>query len=280
MNETKIEIFKAGKYGDDTNRQFSKKEVQQIIDNYDISFRQAPVVLGHNSLFDGEKPAYGWVESLELENDILKANITFNDELKDLVKSKKYQNVSIEVTKDISRFDSNSDKQGAYLLAVALLGGSQPAVSGLKKVSFEAQLKEHSQSFTYTPTIKGTNMDIEELKSQLTDLKAENQALKSKIAEFAKQQEEQQEKEQKSKIELFLSENSKKFLPKDKEQIQSFMLSLDEKNLTTFKNYISNLNDLELFKELSDQANKEPRANSDDLVSKQAKSDFAIYYQN
>ncbi len=146
MKKAKIEVFKAGVYGDSEGRIWSQTEVQELQENYDSSYRNAPVILGHNE-WSGEKPAYGWAESFEVdENGVLLANIEYNDELGGMIKNKMYTRVSIEATKKIELYDRVEGKTGAYVLAIALLGGSQPAVSGLKPVSFTKEDKINGES--------------------------------------------------------------------------------------------------------------------------------------
>ena len=147
MKKAKIQIFKAGRYGESESRIWSVEEVQSLVDNYDPSYRNAPVILGHND-WNGEKPAYGWVESLSIDDKgILHADIEYNDELGEMVSKKMYTRVSIEATKKIELHDTLEGKQGAYILAVSLLGGSQPAVSGLQPVAFSAKEKHEVEAF-------------------------------------------------------------------------------------------------------------------------------------
>jgi hypothetical protein len=90
----KIQIFKAGKYGESSNRVWNDEEVKQLKDNYDFNFRRAMVKLGHDGFLENEKPAVGWVESLSInDKGILEANVNFiDDEVKNI--KDKYINVS------------------------------------------------------------------------------------------------------------------------------------------------------------------------------------------
>jgi len=173
MKTAKIEIFKAGRYGDNERRIWNDREVTELVENYDPAYRSAPIILGHND-WNGEKPAYGWVQSLE-KNDkgVVVATIEYNDELEELVKQKKYKNVSVEVVKKIELYDLDSDKEGAYLLAVAFLGGSQPAVQGLKPVEFSKEKAEYVASIDFTidsEPKKQTEEQKEEVKPTTTNV--------------------------------------------------------------------------------------------------------------
>ena len=62
-----FEVFKAGNYPQGA---FSKEEVQELANNYDPSFCEAPITLDHEQ----KGPAYGWVDRLKEENGVLKAS--------------------------------------------------------------------------------------------------------------------------------------------------------------------------------------------------------------
>lgn len=275
MNKTKIEIFKSGDYGDHESRKWSKKETQELVSNYDTSYRQAPIILGHNGLFDGEKPAFGWVNSLSInDKDVVVADVEYSDELQDMVSKQMYKNVSIEATKAVDKFDKKG-KKGAYLLAVAFLGGSQPAVQGLQAVSFSTDMKEYVDTFEMPISTQGEEMPkpTDEPNVQLS---AENEALKEKVAKFEAQEVERLETKRQEDISKFVSENLKKITPANKESYESFMLSLSDDQAQSFKKIVEKMPELEIFQELSDQENKDPSVANDDKFAKQAKEDFAI----
>jgi hypothetical protein len=148
----RIEIFKAGKYGETAGRIWSDDEVRQMAQNFDPSFRRAPVKLGHDGLLDGEKPAVGWVKALNFneEKKVLEADVEFIDDEIPNIKDK-YINVSIEAVKNIEKYDANAPMTGAYLLGVALLGSSQPAVAGLEPVKFSKENVERAENFYLAP---------------------------------------------------------------------------------------------------------------------------------
>ena len=152
MKTAKIEVFKAGVYGDSESRIWSQTEVQEIVDNYDPAYRNAPIILGHNTWSGEEKPAYGWALKFEVnDNGVLVAEVEYNDDLEEMVKKKMYTRVSMELTKKIEMYDRIGGKTGAYALAIAFLGSNQPAVSGLEPVSFTADDAKFAESFEYVP---------------------------------------------------------------------------------------------------------------------------------
>ena len=152
MKTAKIEVFKAGVYGDSEARIWSQEEVQDIVSNYDASYRNAPVILGHNDWDGKEKPAYGWATDFSINDEnVLIAEIEYNDELGEMIKNKMYSRVSMELTKKIEIYDRVGGKTGAYALAIAFLGSNQPAVSGLAPISFSAEDGQNGESFEFVP---------------------------------------------------------------------------------------------------------------------------------
>jgi len=290
MKTAKIEIFKPGVYGESKSRIWSNSEVLELVDNYDPNYRRAPVILGHND-YNGEKPAYGWVKSLEInDNAIVEAVIEFEDELEELIKKGRYKNVSIEVVKNIQDFDYNSEVEGPYLLAVALLGGSQPAVSGLKPVEFEIkELRKKdgiesisfSQDFISNLNDRNTNkkqakkddtinkkykeqfMELEKLKEEL---EKERQKFKLEKEEFSKKVKEFEAKvakyERDREIAEFIAENRDKITPALEEQFKKFATDLNKEQFEAYKEQFKQLieqYDLSVLrKEVTGGENKKP----------------------
>lgn len=132
----RIAILKVGEWN---GKSITKDFLQQLVDNYDPLFFYAPVVVTHK---ENDKPldeAVGWVESLELDGDILYANIDPTPKFFELVKLGKYRNVSPEV------YPNLMDK-GPYLRRVSLLGADVPAQKGLPPI----KLAERYKSFAVT----------------------------------------------------------------------------------------------------------------------------------
>jgi len=246
MKTAKIEVFKAGVYGDNPSRIWSQTEVQEVIDNYEAGYRSSPVILGHNDWDGKEKPAYGWATNFSLSDDnILVAEIEYNDELGEMIKNKMYTRVSMELTKKIEMYDRVGGKTGAYALAIAFLGSNQPAVSGLEPISFSIEDGENGDSFEFESDIEIKDDNTEEHFN--TENKEENgtilQTESENDLENPQDKEsfmtEQEIKALQDKAEKFDSlsatqaENDEKFKAVQKENAD-FKLELKEKTIASF----------------------------------------------
>jgi len=286
----KIHIFKTGNYGESEARKWNNEEVKQLANNYDFNYRRAMVKLGHDGFFDSEKPAVGWVKSLEYKEDEngkgnLYANVEFNDNEIDNIKDK-YINVSVEVTKAIGSYDQETDKRGAYLLGIALLGSSQPAVPGLDPVKFSKNGKDENFiitglndksetffNFKKNDTIqkKGANMqDLKELQAELEKFKKEKAELDKKLQEYA-------EKDKKAQITAMVESYNKKIAPAVKENLAEFAMSLDETQIQAFKKILKKMPELSVFKN-ADMPDEEPENKKVSKVD-EALKDLQIYQQ-
>jgi len=286
----KIQIFKAGTYGENSNRIWNEDEVKQLKDNYDFNYRRAMVKLGHDGFFDSEKPAVGWVESLEInDNGILEANVNFNDDDVKNIKDK-YINVSVEVTKHIEEYDlGQTDLRGAYLLGVALLGSSQPAVAGLEPVkfskneddksigimtdlgietsSFEKDLK--NDNITQNKHSKGENaMDLEKIKAEAEKFRKQNEELQAKLQEFEKAKRE-------ADLVSFFEANKTKVIPAVKEDLVEFAKTLNDTQLENFKKIVEKMPELEAFKKVEFGA--EPETKTEKNVVEEALADLEAF---
>jgi hypothetical protein len=126
------EILKVGKVKDNSGKwhNFTEKDLDSFIEMYENRKNDAPVVVGHPKT---NSPAYGWVDKLKREGEILKA--TFKDlvpEFVGAVKKKIYKYISIS-------FNPITKK----LRHVGFLGGAAPAVEGLA----EANLSEFEEEY-------------------------------------------------------------------------------------------------------------------------------------
>ncbi|MDH2999165.1 peptidase [Chelonobacter oris] len=129
-----IEIFRAGTRKDANGVEvtITADDLQQVVDNYSSDFHEAPLVVGHPKM---DAPAYGWVEKLVLDGDVLKAQPKDVDaEFADLVGSGKYKKISAAFYRPNGA--SNPKPAGWYLRHVGFLGAMPPAVKGLKDPIF------------------------------------------------------------------------------------------------------------------------------------------------
>jgi hypothetical protein len=131
----RIHVFKAGDQtsAQGVQRNFSDKDLQQVVDNYDPSIHEAPLVIGHAGDNDS-LPAYGWIKGFAKQGGNLYADVAFTDTAKDLVKDGHYRKVSISFYSPDSAINPHKGKWSARHLA--LLGASPPAVKGLEPFSF------------------------------------------------------------------------------------------------------------------------------------------------
>lgn len=126
-----IEVFKTGTHTDanGNTKEWTLEELQLIASKYNETLkedpgREAPIVKGHPETDD---PAYGWVKSLFVEDDILKAEIELIPEFAEEVKKELYKKVSIALYNDL------------MLRHIGFLGAVHPAVKNLEPVKFAAK---------------------------------------------------------------------------------------------------------------------------------------------
>ncbi|MDP0171073.1 peptidase [Glaesserella parasuis] len=129
-----IEIFKAGtrKDANGTEVTITVADLKQAVESYNVEFHEAPAVIGHP---EHNRPAYAWVKRLELEGDILKAELDQIDpEFAEMVDKGRFKKVSASFYLANS---PNNPKQGSlYLRHVGFLGAMPPAVKGLRNPVF------------------------------------------------------------------------------------------------------------------------------------------------
>jgi len=122
-----IEIFKAGKHTDSAGqeKEWTENDIDTIVEKYNNQKEhQAPIVIGHPQT---DSPAYGWVEGLKREGNKLLAEIKPTvQEFIDWVKQGLYKKVSIALYPDM------------LLRHIGFLGGTPPAVKGLKAPEFSS----------------------------------------------------------------------------------------------------------------------------------------------
>jgi hypothetical protein len=120
-----IQIFKTGKHVDSSGqeREWGKEDLDQIVSSYAPEKDKAPVVIGHPK---DNAPAYGWVEALKREGNILFAKLkNLAPEFVDMVKKGLFKKRSISLYPNLS------------LRHVGFLGASPPAIKGLEDIRFQ-----------------------------------------------------------------------------------------------------------------------------------------------
>jgi hypothetical protein len=135
MFTKRIHVFRSGDQtsAQGVQRNFSEKDLQQVVDSYDPAIHTAPLCIGHSGDNDST-PAYGWIKGFERKGKDLYADVEFTPVAKDLVKDGYYRKVSISFYSPDSAINPTKGKWSARHLA--LLGAAPPAVKGLEKFSF------------------------------------------------------------------------------------------------------------------------------------------------
>ncbi len=131
-----IEIFRAGTHTSNDGQKitFSEADLSGAAKSYDPTKHEAPLVVGHPKL---DTPAYGWVKELSFKDGSLIAGVDqLNPEFAEMVKSGSFKKVSAAFyTPD----HSGNPVPGKYTLRhVGFLGGTPPAIKGLRAVEFSA----------------------------------------------------------------------------------------------------------------------------------------------
>lgn len=140
-------IFTAGKYlkfvaGKWKEVEITAEMVQQVADNYDPSFYEAPLWIGHPDT--GAAPAYAWVGGLKAENGKLYCWFSYvSDEFMNMTKTKKYKRVSVElIMKSSLKHDIPEEEDGLYMPALGAT--NMPHVTGLPAMDFENYNRENA----------------------------------------------------------------------------------------------------------------------------------------
>lgn len=138
----RIYFLKTGTHTDSGNESetYTKKDLEEIRDSYDPKIFKAPIVIGHNedikALYENDKaPAYGWVETLGVDNKGLYADVSLVKEFEDILEREvpPYKYVSAAIYERDNSFNpTKGDKK--YIRHIAFLGGTPPAIKGLPDV--------------------------------------------------------------------------------------------------------------------------------------------------
>ncbi len=129
-----IEIFRAGTRKDANGKRvtITRDDLQVVVDNYSPQFHEAPIVVGHPK---NDDPAFGWIEHLLLDGDVLKAKPKQVDaQFAEQVREGRYKKISAAFYLPHSK--SNPKPDGFYLRHVGFLGAMPPAVKGLQDPMF------------------------------------------------------------------------------------------------------------------------------------------------
>lgn len=179
MFTKKVHVFRAGDQtsAQGVQRNFSAKDLQQVVDTYDPAVHEAPLVIGHQGDSDS-LPSFGWIKGFERKGDNLYAEVEFSDAARDLVKDGHYRKVSISFYSPDSQINPHKGSWSARHLA--LLGAAPPAVKGLEPFSFS---EEEQGVFNFATALDPSQIFDEELGPTLLVEKSPLEMLREKLDE-------------------------------------------------------------------------------------------------
>ncbi|MFN3780767.1 MAG: hypothetical protein ACK4SO_01170 [Candidatus Kapaibacteriota bacterium] len=170
-----IEILKTGTFTDSKGRThtFSDDDLERIVQMYNSQVEknpsyEAPLVKGHP---EDNSPAYGWVERLARRGQFLYAKLkSLSKEILEDIKEGRFRRVSISLYPNL------------LLRHVGLLGGSTPAVDGLRPLAFidsdEALLIEYQSDAIDFAELRKEIQRLEHMNSQLS---RQNETLRNQL---------------------------------------------------------------------------------------------------
>jgi len=125
-----IAVFAPGDHHG-TGTPWTVADIDEVISTYNPAVHEAPSVIGHDEQRRSKDPAYGWVERLYRQGDVLWAHLKqVPAEFKAWAEAGRWKKRSAEIYTD---FQGTGRK---YLRAIAWLGAQPPAVKGLPDVAF------------------------------------------------------------------------------------------------------------------------------------------------
>lgn len=130
-----IPVFRTGTHTDSNGntRIWGENDLDSIVSKYDPSHHEAPIVIGHPK---DNSPAWGWIESLKREGDILLAKPkNLINEFVDMLKKGMFKKRSISIYPD------------GTLRHIGFLGAIPPSVKGLPDINFKGGEKYTSIEF-------------------------------------------------------------------------------------------------------------------------------------
>jgi len=130
-----IEVFQAGQIPE-----LNEAVMREVVDNYDPSEQEAPLVLGHPA---DNQPAFGWIKQVFTKGKRMFAAVDEIDPIvTDMVRKGAYKNVSVSFYKPTA---SGTPTPGKWCLRhVGLLGAAPPAIKGLEKLQL-AELSDNEE---------------------------------------------------------------------------------------------------------------------------------------
>lgn len=130
-----IEVFRAGQIPE-----LNEAVMREVVDNYDPSDQEAPLVLGHP---EDNQPAYGWIKQVFTKGKRMFAAVDEIDPaVTDMVRKGAYKHVSVSFYTPTA---TQSPLPGKWCLRhVGLLGAEAPAIKGMEKLQL-AELSDNEE---------------------------------------------------------------------------------------------------------------------------------------
>ena len=156
-------IFRTGTHTDSNGNEktWTEKELDNIVEKYNPKEHESPVVIGHPG---DNAPAYGWIEAVKREGDILYAKMKgLIPEFVEMLKTGMFKKRSISLYPD------------GTLRHVGFLGAMPPAVKGLPDFAFgdsagmTIEFEENNSPQNNRKKEEGTMSFWERLKKRLAD---------------------------------------------------------------------------------------------------------------
>lgn len=183
FNINGVEIFSAGKWnGDD----YTDADIDHIVAAFEHTGWEPPLKLGHNgeqekALMQDGQPALGWVGRVYKQGGKLLADFKeVPSKLYEAMKRGNYKRVSSEI---YWNYTANGKTFPRVLKAVALLGADIPAVTNLESIAGLYKDGENNYK-VYTEREEENMAELDELKTKLAELTAQNAAAEAKTKEL------------------------------------------------------------------------------------------------
>lgn len=165
-------------------REFTKKDLKQVVESYDSGLHEAPIVIGHE--MNDKVPSWGWVKGVKMKGADLFAEVEFTPQMGGFINDGLYKKVSASFYSPDSKINPEPGKWS--LRHVAMLGGQPPAVKGLQGFAY-SELEDGVIDFAtgvdvklnpesvfddeLGPTLKEDQSPLAQLKTTLDEARSE-----------------------------------------------------------------------------------------------------------
>lgn len=250
----RIAIFKTGIHTstDGSELKATPEYLRSVVAGYNPKTHESPAVIGHPK---HNLPAYGWVQSLNFNEDdgVLYADFAdVEPQFASMLKNKRFKKRSSSFYPP--NHPSNPTQGKPYLRHVGFLGAQPPAVKGLPDFSdgsdcpiFEFSEIEQStdpepktepnEDEPMHPQDKDKSQPTQDFAEQQASLDAREKALQAKEAEIAKREAEHQQQLDDIKTQNFSEHvdgliKTGQLVPAEKDAVVSVMMDLDTSEKT------------------------------------------------